>query len=220
MSAKAIARKNQGLLELTHVRTRRVSCRSDLSCSVDCGNALCLFGGEETWLLESEVLDGGGGGGGLAVYLPVFWDHIPTVVAHQYYCATEAGFWEYKTVEQWKKENPGVAETLVANKNAPSRREGDMQNYTDTYFLNQRFNWVVKHNGKFLFNRWRHEQEVVDSKAGEVLARYTDFSTAQEQRQAGWAGWKMWLDTRQCSGGGDNQDALRNFRKNFMGAEK
>ena len=157
-------------------------------------------------------------GGFLVVYLPVFWDHVPTVVTHQYYCATEAGFWEYKTVEQWKKENPGVAETLVANKNAPSRREGDMQSYTDTYFLNQRINWVVKRHGQFLFNRWRHEQEVVDTQGNQVLARYIDFSTSQERPQAGWSGWKMWLDTGHCRQGGHDEDALESYRQKLRGA--
>jgi len=158
--------------------------------------------------------------GFLIVYLPVFWDHIPTIVAHQYYCAKDSGFWIYKTFDQWKAENPGVGETLVANKNAPSRREGDMQSYTDTYFLNQRVNWVVRRHGQFPFNRWRHEQEVVDTQGNYVLARYIDFSTSQERPQEGWSGWKMWLANEHCSGGGHNQDELRNFRNNFLGSEK
>ena len=54
-----------------------------------------------------------GGGAALVMYLLVFWDYIPTVVAHKYYCEKEAGFWVYKTVEQWKAENPGVAEVLT-----------------------------------------------------------------------------------------------------------
>ena len=152
-------------------------------------------------------------GGFLLVYLPVFWDWIPTVVAHQYYCATEAGFWVYKSVDQWKKENPGVMETLVANKGAPSAH--------GAYILNQRFNWVIKEDRFFPLNHMiRQEQQVVDSKTGEVLARYVDFSTSHEPRQAGWSGWKFWLDSRHCIGGGYNQDKLRNFRNNFMGAEK
>jgi len=146
--------------------------------------------------------------GFLAVYLPIFWDHIPTVLVHKHYCETESGFWIYKSLDQWKKENPGVAETLVANKGAPSKRQGDMVNYTDTYYLNQRFNWVVKHNGQFLFNRWRHEQEIVDAKTNEVLARYVDFSTSQEQRKAGWSGWKFWLVNEHCSGGAMNGGRL------------
>lgn len=158
--------------------------------------------------------------GFLIVCLPVFWDWIPTVVAHHYYCSTEAGFWVYKTPEQWEKENPGVMETLVANRGAPSETQGDMVNYTDIYFLNQRFNWVVKRNGRFLLNRWRHEQEVVDAKTNEVLARYVDFSTSQERPQAGWSGWKFWLANEHCVHGGSNQDALRNFRNEFIGAKK
>jgi hypothetical protein len=152
-----------------------------------------------------------GGAAALVMYLLVFWDHIPTVVAHRYYCEKEAGFWVYKTVEQWKAENPGVAETLVANRGAPSKRQGDMENYTDTYSLSSRFNWIVKHNGQFLFNRWRHEQEVVDVKTGDVLGRYVDFSTSQIRRQAGWSGWKMWLDVTHCSDGAMNQGKMGQF---------
>lgn len=166
-----------------------------------------------------------GAGAALIMYLLVFWDHIPTLVAHKYYCEKEAGFWVYKTLDQWKAENPGAVETLVANKDAPSNRQGDMTNYIDTYFLNQRFNWVVKHNGPLLFNRWRHEQEVIDAKSGEVLARYVDFSTAHQQREAGWSGWKFWLDSgfsgnRYCSGEGRDESSMRQFKNNFRGAEK
>jgi hypothetical protein len=157
------------------------------------------------------------------VYLPVFWDWIPTVAMHQYYCATEAGFWVYKTPEQWKKENPGVMERLVANKGAPSSRQGDMESYTDTYFLNQRFDLVVTRQGKFLFNRWLHQREIIDKKTSEVLARYIDFSTSQERPQAGWSGWKFWLDSRfladgYCTGGRDKLIKFGSFYLQFKGS--
>lgn len=156
----------------------------------------------------------------LVMYLIPFWDWLPTVAMHQYYCATEAGFWVYKTPEQWMKENPGVMEGLVEYPRSPSKRDGDMENYTDTNLLNDRFNWLVKHQGKFLFNRWRHEQEVVDIKAGEVLARYVDFSTSQWRRGPGFgaSGWKFWLDSRHCNDGEISQDALRNFKNSIRGA--
>jgi hypothetical protein len=111
-------------------------------------------------------------------------------------------------------------EALVRNKGAPSERQGDMTNYAEIYLLNSRFNWIVRHNGKFFLNRWRHEQELVDTARGEVLARYVDFSASQELRQAGLSGWKFWLDSRHCTGGGRNQDEMRDFRNNFMGVEK
>jgi len=156
----------------------------------------------------------------LLVYLPVFWDWIPTVATHQYYCAKESGFWVYKTLDQWNAENPGVMETLVYNKGEPSSRQGDMQNYVDTYFVNQRINWVVKHNGKFLFNRWRYERELLDNKNSQVLARYIDFSTSQEQRQAGWSGWKFWLDSEHCIGGREKAISSAKLFQQFKGAEK
>lgn len=161
-----------------------------------------------------------GGGAALAMYLLVFWDHIPTLVVHKYYCEKEAGFWVYKTVDQWKAENPGVAETLVANKGYPSSHEGDMANYTTTNFLNSRFNLVVKQQGPLFLHRWLREDALIDTKTNETLARYVDFSTSQERRQAGWSGWKFWLDSRDCSGGLDKAIESGNFIKQFRGAEK
>ncbi len=158
--------------------------------------------------------------GFLIIYLPVFWDHIPTIVVHNYYCEKEAGFWVYKTLDQWRAENPRVSESLVANKNDTSTRQGDMVNYIDTYFVNKRFNLIVKHNGKLFLNRWRHERQLIDISSNEVLARFVDFSTSQEQRQAGWSGWKIWLDYKFCSGGRDRQIEFGNFYLQFKGAQQ
>lgn len=150
--------------------------------------------------------------GFLVVYLPIFWDWIPTMVAHQYYCSTEAGFWVYKTVDQWKKENPGVMETLVRNKGAPSAH--------GAYLLNQRFNWVVKKEGPFLFNRWRWEQELVDTKTGNALARYVDFSTGNGFIGGPEAPLKFWLQSGHCHGGDRNDSLMWHFVENFLGVKK
>lgn len=140
-----------------------------------------------------------GWGAALGMYLLVFWDWIPTVVTHKYYCSTEAGFWVYKRVDQWKAENPGILETLVSNKGQVQRNVGDNDNFTTTFFMNQRFLLIGKHHGPFLFNRWRKETEIVDGKTKEVLAREIDFYTSHEKPQAGWNGWKMWLYSERCS---------------------
>jgi len=161
-----------------------------------------------------------GWGAVLVMYLIPFWDWIPTVAVHQYYCATEAGFWVYKTVDQWKAENPGVMETLVANKGYPSLHEGDMANYTSTNLLNPRFNLIVKYRGPLFLHRWLREDTLIDTKTNETLARYVDFSTSQERRQAGWSGWKFWLDSRNCVGGMNNAIASGNLIGQFKGAEK
>lgn len=138
-------------------------------------------------------------GGFLIVYLPVFWDHIPTLVMHKYYCEKEAGFWVYKTLDQWKAENPGVIEGLVSNKGQVRNFLGDLNNFTRTGFMNQRFLYITRHQGPLLINRWRMETEIVDGNNNEILAREIDFSTSQERRQAGYSGWKFWLDKSHCS---------------------
>ena len=145
-----------------------------------------------------------GGVAAVVMYLLVFWDHMPTVLVHKYYCEKESGFWAYKSIEKWTTENPEVMKTLVPVKKGGVSRNGDMRNYVDTYSLNQRFNWVIKKNGPLFINRWRHEQEVVDTKTGEVLARYIDFSTGYGELAVGGTDWrivKFWLRDDHCSNG-------------------
>jgi hypothetical protein len=160
-----------------------------------------------------------GWGAALVMYMIPFWDWIPTVATHQFYCAKDAGFWIYKTVDQWKAENPGVMETLVANKGAPSTRQGDMVNYTDTYYLNQRISKVVKKNGPFLFNLWQWEQEVVDGKTNEVLARYVDFSTGNGNI-GGEPELRFWLHSDSCASGENNYGNFLLFKRTLQGVEK
>jgi hypothetical protein len=135
-----------------------------------------------------------GWGAVLVMYLIPFWDWLPTVATHHYYCSKDAGFWVYKTVDQWKAENPGVMETLVYKKDMPHIQTS----YGRATVLNQRFLHIYKQEGPFPLNRWRIETEIRDVKNGEVIAREVVFSTSQERRQAGWSGWKFWLDSERC----------------------
>lgn len=140
-----------------------------------------------------------GWGAALAMYMLVFWDWIPTVVAHRYYCSTEAGFWVYKTVDQWKAENPGVLETLISNRGQVHDYVESGKSHIDTSLMNQRFVFIAKREGPLLFNRWRTEAEIVDDKTKEVLAKEIDFYTSHEPPKAGWNGWKFWLYRERCS---------------------
>ncbi|MEW7973904.1 MAG: hypothetical protein AB2777_20835 [Candidatus Thiodiazotropha endolucinida] len=53
---------------------------------------------------------------GVAVFLLmlglVFWDWLPMEILHSYKCANNAGFYQDKTLDEWKAGNPGVWETL------------------------------------------------------------------------------------------------------------
>lgn len=156
----------------------------------------------------------------LVMWLIPFWDWLPTVATHQYYCEKEAGFWVYKTLDQWKAENPGVMEGLVANP-VSIQHVGDDKNYTDTIELNQRFIHVHKHEGPLLFNRWRIETKIQDRKNGDVIAREIGFSTSQWRRQAGWSGWKFWLDCERCNiENHRDQGAFDKIIAQFEGAKK
>jgi hypothetical protein len=158
-----------------------------------------------------------GWGAAFVMYSIVFWDWIPTVVVHQFYCAKDSGFWVYKTLDQWKVENPGVMEGLVYNKSMPPIQTP----YGPGAILNQRFNYFLRYEGPLLFNRWRMETEIRDSKNGEVIAREIGFSTSQERRQAGWSGWKFWLDSERCSiENHRDQGSFDKISAQFEGAKK
>ncbi len=104
----------------------------------------------------------------LAMYLLVFWDHIPTLVLYKYYCATKAGFWVYKTPEQWKAENPGVAETLTWRENAQSYKS---ENIDVGYQLNGRFVWIRQNSKTPILPVGLSTESIVDIKNNETVIK-------------------------------------------------
>lgn len=160
--------------------------------------------------------------GGLTVFVMynlVFWDWIPTLVAHKYYCSTQAGFWVYKTPEQWMKENPGVFETLMTQQVWPSKSVSGMDIHTSVSAVNQRFDYLNKKSGPLFMNRWRHEQAFLDSKTGEILAQQIDFSTGNGN-VGGEIEFRFWLHSNNCAGGRDNAISFVKFVNQLKGAEK
>lgn len=139
--------------------------------------------------------------GGLAAFLMynlVFWDLIPTLVMHKYYCATQSGFWVYKTPEQWAKENPGVLETLKPYSRSKiygdEKVEFDLNGGTVRQY-NDRFGYWSKSNTNLhglLLDQ--HESGIIDTKTKVLLARYINFRSGP--RGAGII-WKSWLN-RKC----------------------
>ena len=130
------------------------------------------------------------------MYLIVFWDHIPTLIAHKYYCEKEAGLKIYKTLEEWKKENPGVAEKLTYKEISDLEKHGD--DYI--YHLNERFNWRIYYELIFLSLR-RIDNQIVDTANDEVLAQYVDFKTGWDSIAIGadkWREFKFWLVSESC----------------------
>lgn len=161
----------------------------------------------------------------LIMYMIPFWDWMPTVAMHRYYCATEAGFWVYKTPEQWSKENPGVMEKLVANNDWPSRheeRDGGRERIV-TQLYNERFN--VVENIKDVSNLLpiiRVEEILIDLQKGEVLGRLVVFGAGNSVRNTvGPPGpLKFWLHNAFCPSGRETEISGRTWMQQFRGNER
>lgn len=109
-----------------------------------------------------------GFGAAIGLYLLVFWDQIPTYLLHHYYCATEAGIWVYKTPEQWKAENPGVAETLTW-KDLSDEYGDDEKSW---FVLNQRFHLVTTVKSAPLLPVSVYIKTVEDIKNEEIVLKH------------------------------------------------
>jgi len=170
-----------------------------------------IYGGLSYWVVKGVAWWARGRGrnprlwgalAGLGMYSLVFWDWLPMEVSFRYDCASYAGFTQYKTLDEWKRENPGVAETLVPIKNPPLARQGDL----DRYVLNQRFAWEIRRKRHPLYIIERDER-IVDLKTGAVLARYVDFSTDIGGVETGYSAsglkdYKLWMMRRSCEAEG------------------
>ena len=134
----------------------------------------------------------------LIMYLIPFWDWLPTVAAHRYYCWRDSGFTVPKTLEQWKAENPGVAETLKW-KNA-SGNTTDPLTGTWTVFLNQRFLWETRYRHLPILPVTIYEHRLVDRKTDAMLARVVDLGTrcGNPMVSGELCGWKTWLHQGPC----------------------
>lgn len=126
------------------------------------------------------------------MWLIPFWDWLPTIITHEYYCTTESGFWVYKTLDQWKKENPGVAETLVAQLSAQSTLDGDLLT------INERFA-IETHRRKPInfLPTIITERLLIDKKTEQILAKGVDVGSGVGN-MATQGGVKFWLNRKPC----------------------
>ena len=115
-------------------------------------------------------------GGWLAAFMMynlVFWDWIPVYVMHKYYCSTEAGFWVYKSPEQWIKENPEtVGKKWGANE---LHRSETISEHTRRYWSSDRIYMEITQTRRFNDEIGRGERVLIDKATGYVLARAIEF---------------------------------------------
>lgn len=134
----------------------------------------------------------------LVMYLLVAWEQIPTYVLHKYYCATKVGYWVYKTPEQWKAENPGVAETLHAT--GPGVRWYELAKHRGIgVILNERFAQEKRVYASPMLPVSVVHYVVIDRSTGEVMARSTHVSSGYGQMALGGNNsWRFWVGAETC----------------------
>ncbi|MDD5058567.1 MAG: hypothetical protein PHQ60_11905 [Sideroxydans sp.] len=141
---------------------------------------------------------GWGLGVAFVMYNIVFWDWIPTVMAHKYYCEKEAGFWVYKTLDQWKVENPGVMEGLHQILKPIQRMP---YGYMD--ILDERFSIEIHRKTPIpLLTTTVDEELLVDRNTGEILAKGIKVSSGN--RAVG-GELQFWLNQEPCGTHGIGQ---------------
>src|SRR5215470_13824712 len=123
------------------------------------------FGARRGWSTRKRWL--AAVAGFMLIFLPVFWDWLPTIWLHSYYCEKQAGLSVYRTPEQWMQANPGITETLIQFRPAPQVGDGDK------YYLqlNQRLRWQIDNSRIYWLVAFvvQHRERVVDTNTGEVL---------------------------------------------------
>lgn len=149
------------------------------------------------------------------IFLPVFWDTIPTLWLHRHYCETEGGLKVYKTLDLWKQENPGVADTLVQVQ-APNY-DVSVPGADEAYQLNQRFRWEIRNSAR-PFGISMRDERLVDAKNGNILAQSIEFSIVLSNAFSSgihsFRDIKVWLARTYC------QDGYRNSEYSAFGEIK
>lgn len=153
-----------------------------------------------------------GGVAAFAMYNLVFWDLVPTLAMHKYYCSTEAGFWVYKTPEQWVRENPGVREALTNYQ--PQKTERLKEGWVG-YWFNERIRYEVN-QPEVAHAIGRYDQVLRDMDTQAILVRKIDFSLGRGRASfvsgGTLEGWRRALvfgwfdDSNQCGVPNDSPD--------------
>lgn len=176
--------------------------------------------------------------GGLAAFVMynlVFWDLIPTLVMHKYYCDTQAGFWVYKTPEQWMRESPELTkEDLKTYGEQVDWNKFKWQfPYTPVINNSERYEYMInkriyitgssRENVSKILPIGKRMFYISDIKNEQKLAKIITFSSgyANPMTTGGIRGFKTWLRNTGCdSKAGDYTLAYIKFIEEIISLER
>lgn len=137
------------------------------------------------------------------MYNLMFWDFIPTLVVHRYYCATEAGFWVYKSPEKWRQENIDVVDILTRQEPAEEYKIESISNgVSTTYAVDQRIRVLNRvTNVTPILETRRKEALLIDSKNNLILTRKVSFEAGRPfSAPKSILDFKFWVNAKECNG--------------------
>jgi hypothetical protein len=131
--------------------------------------------------------------GGFIVWLAVFWDWLPTEVAYRYYCSKYAGVSVFKTIDQWKRDNPNAIDPF-----GPPQTKAQAREFYSRIPLSRRFVYEKTAANEFLSIR-RSVQRLIDAENGEVMAQQITYQSGYPGLALGGENaWKAWLKNGPC----------------------
>lgn len=147
----------------------------------------------------------------IMMYLLVFWDHVPTMLLHDYECRNKAGLVVYKTAEQWRAEHSDLVNTVQPLK-GPKLFETSTGVFG--YWLNDSFFRDRQKSEYFLLPVHVFLDSIVDARTHEVLVAKTWVGSGYSSLGTGhvWTRFKFWVGATTCDPG---RNGFGTFEKSY-----
>jgi len=150
---------------------------------------------------------------GLAFFMMPFWDWLPSLLAHRYYCSTQARFTVNKTIDQWMSENKEVLRGLKHDRDAVSVQVDGYLRYP----INQRLRSEIRPPYPVFLAVKREDGRLLDIQTNEILVEYVEFTTGYGSFSVGGQdAWKFWVSTGTCEGGNGNPGLYFRMREQIV----
>lgn len=120
--------------------------------------------------------------GFLIVYLPVFWDVVPTAVMHYHHCSKDAGLFVHKDPKAWADEHRRIADSL---KIPWAERKAMHSKITEDGWTQMLLNREVADESRHTAaSDWldieRVESRLVDLRTGDIFVLFRDYRAGKQ----------------------------------------
>lgn len=156
--------------------------------------------------------------GFLLVYLPVFWNHIPVLLAHRSMCAKDAGFKAHVTPEQWIAQNKDAIGKLTKQFVQEQERISKSVELSNGFWRELYFGGLLATERKgsthlvLSIDISKGEDRVRDANTGQLLATYIDYSASRNPDDI-----RGWIFPSHCpyAAGNNPRDKYFQFRSDL-----